>query len=509
MTATFAPYIIRRYSAFYVRIRVPADLTSALGQTHLVRSLRTSDPRRARGEAARLLTAAHEAWNVLREEVTMTEKFRFLPNPRDPSRYTGEGIDLPRMSPEETQRRYRETISRLMEKTGATASEVEVVHARLLADMAARDYKHATAMQQELAARLAEAVRNMEAGNNSAPAAPPAPVPPEAQAPWSSLVEKFFDDRPSLSESARTSHRQAFSDLEAVIGPKPLGDVTKTHIKAFADYLRDKPINRAGRTSLSRGSIVKLLQHVRAYFGWTTEAGFIAANPAEGVKPRTATRQERDGVDERRAFTTEEWVALFDSPLFTGCKSPSRRSSPGRNVYRDDKFWFFALAALTGARVEEVAAMPSTFVNLGGVLCINLKDVEVKTGAGRRLIPIIPELHKLGIVHWAAEQARRGRGLVTGPNASGDWSKWTNLYLDRLGLDDHTLVTYSLRHSFRQMLRAADLKDELSDKVFGHEGNSVGARYGRDLSPDEARLVVDKVRPLASLMHLYPPPLPR
>jgi integrase len=441
---------------------------------------------------------------VLREEVTMADKLRLLPSPRNLASYTGELLEFPTQSPEEAQQRLRETARRLMEESGTTEAEADVVQARMLADQAARDYRHATAAQQDLAAHLAQAVRQLGDGGRIVPAGPDISAAPEAMKPWPSLVEKFFEDRPSIGASAQTSHRQAFRDLETVIGDKPLGEVIKTDIKAFADYLRDKPVNRAGRTSLSRDTIVKLLQHVRSYFGWATDCGYVAVNPAEGVKPRTATRQERDGTDDRRAFETAELEKLFSSPLFTGCKSPSHRSTPGRMVYRDEKYWFFLLAALTGARIEEVAAMPSALVEVGGVLCINLRDVEVKTGAGKRLIPILPELHKLGLVEWAAEQARRGRGLVTGPNASKDWSKWSNRYLDDIGFDDRKLVTYSLRHTFRQMLRAGDLKDELSDKVFGHEGKSVGARYGRDLSDDEARLIVSKVRSPTPLVHLYP-----
>jgi integrase len=49
--------------------------------------------------------------------------------------------------------------------------------------------------------------------------------------------------------------------------------------------------------------------------------------------------------------------------------------------------------------------------------------------------------------------------------------------------DDPQLVLYSLRHSFRQMLRAGNIGDELADKIFGHSTGKVGAEYGRDLSP--------------------------
>ena len=123
-------------------------------------------------------------------------------------------------------------------------------------------------------------------------------------------------------------------------------------------------------------------------------------------------------------------------------------------------------------------------------------------------MPIVPELEQLGFIAWAKARQRHGMAnLFTGGSASADWSKWTNRYLDMIGLDDNATSTYSLRHNFRQMLRAANLGDELMNKVFGHahgaKGQSdTGAGYGRALSIQEAGLVVKRVRSPVSLAHL-------
>ena len=349
---------------------------------------------------------------------------------------------------------------------------------------------------------LADAIARLEASPKVTSAAPAAPaLPQESTKPWPGIVDRFFADRPSIGESAKTSHRQAFRELEVLIGPKPLAEVAKTDIKAFADFLRDRPINRAGRGTMSRASIVKMLSHIKGLFGWAAGAGLIPSNPADGVQPRSESREERGGTT-RRALTRDELTRLFDSPLFAGCKARSRRSTPGREVYQDEPYWFFLIALLTGARTEEIAALPSTLVDVGGTLCLDFRHAT-KTSAGARLVPVLPELRRLGIERWADEQARRDRGMVDGPNASADWSKWLNRYLDDIGLDDPTIVSYSLRHNFRQQLRAADLHPEIVDKIFGHEGDAVGARYGRDLSPEEARLVVERVKSPVDLSHLY------
>jgi hypothetical protein len=45
------------------------------------------------------------------------------------------------------------------------------------------------------------------------------------------------------------------------------------------------------------------------------------------------------------------------------------------------------------------------------------------------------------------------------------------------------------------MLRAANIGDELANKVFGHQNGTVGAGYGKQLSVQEAELVARSVRP--------------
>jgi integrase len=92
----------------------------------------------------------------------------------------------------------------------------------------------------------------------------------------------------------------------------------------------------------------------------------------------------------------------------------------------------------------------------------------------------------MGLVEWTRKRAARGYTLVqlgVAQRTAAAWSKWLNRHLNAKVSDDPQLVLYSLRHSFRQMLRAGNIGDELADKIFGHSTGKVGAEYGRDLSP--------------------------
>lgn len=203
-----------------------------------------------------------------------------------------------------------------------------------------------------------------------------------------------------------TSHRQAFRELQKLVGPKPAAEVTSEDIVNFADHLRDRPTPRGG--TLSRAAIVKLLQHIKAFFGWAHARRIIREDPSSGVQSRRMTATERNNDDEtgKRAFTYPELRTIFDSPLFAGCLSASRRTDPGTLVLRDARFCFLLTAFLTGARVSELPE--ATIVADEGVLWLDMTETATKNKRSRRRVPILTPLRRAGFVTWARERERLG-----------------------------------------------------------------------------------------------------
>lgn len=504
-----APYLLKRRAGWYLRLRIPADLAPLLG-SHLTRSLKTRDYGEARRRAVRAVARLHTCWQEA-EGAMASHRL-----PPDGPLTADDYIRLGR------QRLQARLVVGAADLRARLAAEVEAAIAGAVtpceAGDAPADSRTAALTEARHLGRL-EGLRDAMAALGSTPAptsAPPAaaatsrPITDgrrESMAPWPSLIERFFAARPSVGESAAVSHRQAFSEFAALIGAKPIGRVNKGDVARYVEWLEGKANGRNGRARLARTTLVKKLQHIRSFFAWAEEKAYIAANPAVGVRPRTQSRQER--ADEgRRAFTEAELERLFASPLFTGCAGLRRRSTPGSVILRDERYWFFLAALLTGARIEELAEAPSALVMLGDVACLDLRVAATKTGNAPRLVPILPSLADLGFLAWAADKRAAGAAkLFRGGESCADWSKWTNRYLDAIGLDAPDTATYSLRHNFRQMLRAAGIGDELMNKVFGHAhqengGNETGARYGRALSVQEARLVASRVLPPLSLVHL-------
>ena len=328
----------------------------------------------------------------------------------------------------------------------------------------------------------------------------------EAGVPWSSLVGNFFSSRPGLSVSTRVSYAQAFREFEAVVGDKHLSDLTARDVAKYSEFLEQKSSNRGDAGILNRKTIVRLTGHVRTFTAWAKSSGLIPVDPGADIEVRKQTRQEQRDSEEgsKRAFTVKELEKIFNSPLFVGCYNRRYRSRSGNEIYRDAAWWFFIVACLTGARCEELAETPALLVDLDGVTCLDLRHGS-KSNSAPRLVPVIRALAKLGFVAFADKQRLAGRRLFEGPGESADWSKWCNRYIDKMLGVDPKVSFHSFRHSFRQSCSAAHFGDYLCDKILGHRSKkdrSEGSGYGRELSPDEARLVVEKLNGPVSLMHL-------
>jgi integrase len=313
--------------------------------------------------------------------------------------------------------------------------------------------------------------------------------------PWPTHINRFLRDKPGLAAKTVVSFKQVFREWEQIIGKKPVCQIRRSDVKEYADYLRDKPNSRGNDGMLARTTILRNLGHVKEFLAWCVSSGLAVDDEFKLVRARDTTKEERLRKAARRAFTNDELVKLFDSDVF---QKP--------NWYFDvTDYWFFLLGLFTGGRVDELAHAPAKFVDLGGIKCLDLRIVAEKTIAAPRLVPIHGQLLRLGIEEFSRRQIARGYSLLQPgpePRTESQWSKRLNERIDRYITDDATVVFYSFRHVFRQMLRAGALGDELMNKIFGHADGRVGSGYGRDLSADEAALFMRRVKAPIALDHL-------
>jgi len=504
------PHVIRRRQGLYLRLRLPLDLARLTGRSHLCQSLRTGDPREARGLAAARVAGLHEAWQEARARVVAT--FRGKPfKALGPDDIVALRADLPaalaeiEAMPDEDRVRLNGVIKDIIK-----CLERQSFGLRVDREMAQTmmDYGREALLLGKVRG-MAEAIAlSAQAGPRQPPDAPrkARQAHSEARAPWPEFIDQFYAARPGMSVSTLASYGQAFREWEGLIGRKLLADLDPRDVGRYAEFLEGKDIVKGNTGKLNRKTVVRLVGHIRTFTEWALGKGLIAEDPGAGITIREQTRVEQkaevDGA--KRAFTKAELTAIFASPIYSGGYSLHYRSKPSSLVVRDTVWWLFITAHLSGARLDELARAPATIADLDGVPCIDLRHAS-KTLTSPRLVPVFPDLRNLGFLEYAAAQQRAGCRLFEGQGEKGDWSKWCNRYLDAVLGEDPMRTFHSFRHNFRQMCSAAGLSDYLADKLLGHRNGkdrSMGSAYGRLLSPDEAHEVADKIKSPIFLGHL-------
>ncbi|WP_160165436.1 DUF6538 domain-containing protein [Gluconobacter thailandicus] len=505
------PYMTRRGSGWYLKIRIPSDIRPILGE-HLVRSLRTSDKSTAQARALGMAASLDGIFMSIRRQA-----LELITGVRDDKRPLSELRQFLQAHADELAKQptsFTEPFIRSLRRIGG----LEATKNRQ--DQFWLGHQHdiieaiGTARTQGEADGLARAIR--EGAAHTAPlqipdAPSPQPVPTRqgSSKPWPSFIEGFFAKK-GISEKTRKSYLAALGELEQHIGPKKARDITRSDIQDFIDHLETRPNLRGG--VLHRDSVKRYKSHLNTFFEWCCAREYVPDINMRSIQIRDRTPEEKLDIP-RRAFTETELETIFHSPLFTGYKGHESRSTPGACRDHIADYWFMLVMAMTGARHGELALSPATLTRLGDVHCISALHAT-KTKQSKRLIPVIRDLEKTGFIDYAKRMEREGRDGLLFPlpphngkfseNVAQAWSKRLNRYLDDIGLDGPDLVGYSFRHTCRQMLRAGAIGDELMNKVFGHAAGTVGSNYGKHLSSQEARLVIDNVSFGADLSHLWP-----
>lgn len=300
--------------------------------------------------------------------------------------------------------------------------------------------------------------------------------------PLSTYIVPWFASREREVEKTT-----AFMDRRAVtafVKAYPLmTDVTKANVAKWIE---------GRRAEVTAATVQREVSGLRSLWQWLRSHGEVtddAPDPFHGHKFQD--RRKRVEEARREAFTPEEAARLY--------KAAKDRPDDGATLGG-----FVALAAWTGARREEIAALKVEDVSLGGAKAGNWITIRgSKTSSGNRTIPthpaVVPLLKRLignrtaGFLFEGLEADRFGRrGDLVG-------KKFTALK-QRLGFPEEKTF-HSLRHMFVQQVRALGVPEDLVGDLVGHKLATItGARYGTA----EARR---KLLPGAVAKLKYPKPL--
>jgi integrase len=250
-------------------------------------------------------------------------------------------------------------------------------------------------------------------------------------------------------------------------------------------------------------------------WGWALQEEFLDRNPAAGLK---VAAPETDPRHARRPFSVEQLTRIFSAPLYTGCKDDrSGYAQPGPKVVRRGRFWVPLLSLFSGCRMNELCQLAvDDVVERDGVPVILIKpDPEagqtVKTEAGRRVVPVHPELARCGFLKHV-EAARKARHDRLFPELKQDrrgyysdhFQKWFSRFVAKAGARAPRTSFHSFRHNFRDALREANVSRDATLALGGWSAGGTEEIYGDGLRPKTLARAMAKVRyPGLDLSHLH------
>jgi integrase len=319
-------------------------------------------------------------------------------------------------------------------------------------------------------------------------------------------------------------------------GDLRIAEIKRSHVREFREALQAIPVRRTGslrkaslpelvewsnkRTDarkITPATVNKLLGGVQAIAVWGYDNG-LTPDDVPWADPFARMRLE-EGEPDREPWQIGELRLLFNSPVFAS----NARPSGGRG---EAAYWLPLLGLYTGARQGELAPLTADDVAIDeatGITIIaitenNERGTRLKTASSRRVVPVHPELVKLGFPN-VVEASRTQGGeaaplfplLKPGPRGgyAEGWSKWFGRYIRGIGIRNTDRVFHSFRHGFKDALRAAGESEDINDALTGHSGGGVGRSYGakemmrRFGLPRLAEAVAKVQYPGLDLSHLY------
>jgi integrase len=325
-----------------------------------------------------------------------------------------------------------------------------------------------------------------------APTNPKTPSWDKVFATWRDYVE----DRPkSTTIAAQTPWRDLQRFMETKGRSVSPVQVTSEDMTYFAQAMRDR--------GLAVDTINERISKVRAIYKIAVGKHILETNPAAdtlGFKENSVKKRRK----RRLPFDTSDLSLIFGSEVFTQHKRSKGQSG-------EASYWIPLLMFYSGARPEEVAGLALSDLKhdttLGWHFVItdrpsdednDLFDQDVprshrrtlKNAQSERKVPVAPQLIELGLLRYV--EWLRGKGFtVLFPGLKKDWhgklsgafSKFFGRYKKAVGINDPRKVLYSFRHTMKDLLEAAGAPTKYLQRLLGHTtgDGAVTDGYGSDL----------------------------
>jgi integrase len=262
---------------------------------------------------------------------------------------------------------------------------------------------------------------------------------------------------------------KALALYEESTGNPPISALTRAQGSDCRAYLLAMKIT--AKTARDR------FDYIKGFLNFATrELELLSRNPWEGLAIEYTT------TTPRHPWSAEQMAVLFAKPLFSAYALPSEWGAGG-----DAAYWIPVLGIYTGARIGELCQLETVDIEtVDGVALIRISDQgegqSVKTAAGRRVVPVHPELIRLGFLEYA-DAVREARAVRLFPALPLNPTKPSNYFsawfsTQRAVKDAAVLPDFhSFRHTVRSKLASVDIAEPMIDTLIGHEvKGSTGAK---------------------------------
>ena len=319
----------------------------------------------------------------------------------------------------------------------------------------------------------------------------------ENKASHSALIEIF--DYLGLNADANAIKRADMLRVRDVLQQLP-----KNRKQRFKDVPLVDLLDREDKTDCMDVVTInnKYLIKMAAVFKWAVRNDLIKKNMSEGLELKVPQRKASEA---RNAFSTEQVGQLLGA-----AKVYSQKSS-GKPYH----YYVTALAAITGARLNEVAQLQVKDVRTTGAGTVyihineddsSLPGKSIKNAHSDRCVPLVDGAYGFVLADFMTlVEARRGTdgddamvfdGLRLMKNGYGEQvSKWFNrTLLPKVLADRDGLAFHSFRHTVATQLKQHGVELAYAQAIMGHSSGSITYdRYAKEVEVDRLVGVMNDV----------------
>ena len=266
-------------------------------------------------------------------------------------------------------------------------------------------------------------------------------------------------------EKSRKAYISHINKFVKVMGDVDLNTITKVMLYDFAESL--------AKNNSSNQTIRNYIASIRAVLNYAERRGKIDNSPAYNLNLETYGTSKR----ERKPFPFDMAKELFELEL------------------PKDIRLLWSIMISTGMRLDEVALLSvKNIKEERRIRYFDLTGMKVKNKGSARKVPI-PDILIQKIDEWI--KGLEGDRLFSFPlNADGkaqNAASKKSMYYIRTVTSDKDLVAHSFRHTFKDLVRNADISKELNDFITGHSGGDSSSYYGEGHSLERRKEAIDKV----------------